>query len=152
LIDQTARHANGIACLPILLFCLLPSFERRIGLTRIQLIALPPVGTENCAKLWNRLLPAAVPPVIKQFVGQPMICVFWGNAPSLAIWAAMGWAVIIITINPTIVSLICTGILANYLNLDAWNRNPNNFVGLLGMLIVSKHRELNRLLILNIFQ
>jgi len=52
--------------------------------------AEPPVGIENCSKLWNRLLPTGVPPVISQLVQLGGTIELLGNVVSGTICATVG--------------------------------------------------------------
>jgi hypothetical protein len=60
-------------------------------LTALLKNAVPFVGMENCSKLWNRLLPTVVPPVISQFVQLGGTIELLGNVVSGTICAAVGW-------------------------------------------------------------
>jgi len=49
--------------------------------------AVPPVGTENSRKLWNRLRSAAVPPSMVKVVPPGVTVEFSGRVASGTIWA-----------------------------------------------------------------
>ena len=49
-----------------------------------------PVGAENCSKLWNRLLPAAVPPVMLLMLSCVVTLELTGNVLSGTICAVTG--------------------------------------------------------------
>ncbi len=53
--------------------------------------AVPPVGTENSWKLWNKLLPALVPPSIMRVFPSGVTVELTGKVASGTICAAIGW-------------------------------------------------------------